>query len=416
MKRIITILYKINLLILLMWGAHAWFLWELDNPDNMALANLYAFISCCIALAYNSIVAKERLINGATCLIILFIIIGNLFHTLRAVVLLATTVIKYVPLIVLFMDKQHAQEHLVFVAKGIALIFIPGIIIHIYDIFEGLPIGLPIQHPFSENYVFLNYIFSLKQTVLSANNDDVLRFQSVFLEPGMLGALCVFMLLALRFDFKKWSTWPIIMALVLSLSLAGYITGLLGYVVYQYSRGKDIRYFILMGVMLIPVYFGAKYYNDGENYLQTRIFDRLEYDEEKGIEGNNRFSSMTDWYYEQMWASGEIFTGLGPAEVEEINGDTTDSSSFDNQINGAGYKTYFITRGLLGGLMFFLIYMILGPLQFIKGQKKYAYGVLFVYAVTFIQVAVPDSWSWLIPYVLGMNYYWMDLNSQIETS
>lgn len=85
----------------------------------------------------------------------------------------------------------------------------------------------------NENYGgFGNYIFYVQQ--LSAG----LRFNGPFLEPGHVGMVGAFILMASNFQIRNKHNMLIIISIVLSLSLAGFMLALVGYIFCAYHSGK----------------------------------------------------------------------------------------------------------------------------------------------------------------------------------
>jgi hypothetical protein len=222
--------------------------------------------------------------------------------------------------------------------------------------------------------------------------DWSIRFQAFFLEPGYLGTLCCFMLYADNFNLKKNENKVILTALILSLSLAGFITGIIGYII----SIRKMKRIMLFAIILYITYLISINYNDGHNAINEEILYRLQYDAEKGISGNNRFSETTDIVYDKLNLKEFLF-GLGRDVVLRLN---TSTHNNDN-ITGCGYKLFFITYGILSFILVFFFYGFVG-FSLGKHKKYYVLGFLFLVFITFIQASYPLSYSWLIPYTLGV--------------
>lgn len=394
MGKIINITYKIVIFLMLLWGATAWFTWEWSKefvgPVFTIIAVIYA--------NRNKINLRITHLNFVIIFLFLFVVFYNMKIGAKSIF---NTFCSFFPIYVLFCDKNKAYETLIFCAKWLAIILIPGILLHLYILINGPFLTFIIQHPNGyTSYVFFNYIFLLKGAAFY--EADGLRFQSIFTEPGYCGTLLAFMIYALRYEMKKWYVAVIAIGLLLTMSLAGYVTLLVGYVSYLYSRGTRIRIFAIASIFLTVIYYASINYNNGNNMINALIIERLQPDKDKGISGNNRVSDLTEFYFDNIISNGKIFTGLGPDEVRRINGDDDTNENFHEKIQGAGYKIFLIYNGLFCAIMIFLAYYLIGPKQCNKSGRKYAKGFLIIVCITFIQAAYPTSYSWLIPYILGV--------------
>lgn len=380
-KNISALFFKVLLCFLVFWGAHAWFTWNLDFLPFGAQTFLRIGIAV-IALIYaskNGIVIRlnYRLIFAAVCYLFAsnfpFRSIGEVFAQL----------ILFVPIIVLICDKKNAEENLRFLAIGLSVIFIPGFVLYFMRLTGQLNIiGYPIQYGDSninQTYTFMNYGFML---VRLWNVEDI-RFTSIFLEPGYLGSLVSFMLYASDYNFKKWYNVILLVCLILSFSLAGYVVSFIGYTLFSLSARKKMKRILGLGIMVLFMLWGAQYYNNGDNMMNELILGRLQYDEEKGLSGNDRSSQESDYIFAKVISSGGILFG---------------DPSIKN-MTGAGYKVFIVNRGLIPALLFFLFYYC------VAFEKKCSYSKFFVIIIvlTFLQAAYPASYSWIVPFILGIN-------------
>lgn len=381
-KNVSVFLFKIELLFLLFWGAHAWFTWELDFLSfgaktflriSLALVSLYYSFNNGIVLRLNS-----RLLFGVICYLIA---INTPFKSIGEVL---AQLILFVPIIVLICDKKNADENLTFLAKGLSLILIPGFILYVMRLIGQLNIiGYPIQYgdgDISQTYIFMNYGFML---VRLWEVEDF-RFTSVFLEPGYIGSLISFMLYAGSYNFKKWYNIVLLVCLILSFSLAGYLVSFIGYILFLLSARKNIKRILGFGILIYFVLLGTQYYNNGNNMMNELILSRLQYDKETGLTGNNRSSQASDDIFTRVVSSGNIL--FGDPSIKDMT--------------GAGYKVFIVNKGMIPALLFFAFYHCIA-----FNRKKYGYSICFVILIvlTFLQAAYPASYSWVIPFLLGIN-------------
>jgi hypothetical protein len=94
------------------------------------------------------------------------------------------------------------------------------------------------------------------------------------------------------------------------------------------------------------------YFSNSENEddpITTLIVYRLQYDEEKGISGNNRTTSYFDSQYEQLMSSSDRYWGIHQQLKE----------GEDWTYNTSGYKKVIVHRGIIGLFISLLIPFLL---------------------------------------------------------
>ena len=377
----IKFLFNLSIFVLLCWGPHAWFTWQWDGMENVAMMALYGLFAL-IAFAYMR--AQKIEFKAKFTLILVFLLF--LFGTYMSKIGMTTIPLVFLqifPLYVLLSDNEGIDEHVHFLNKALCVLFVPGLIIHVVFLLGASFPSVPIQYKDNLNYIFFNYFVDVVPVV----NEGTYRFQSVFLEPGYLGTLLAFMLYANRYDFKKWPVRIMVIALLFSFSLAGYITTVFGYLMCSYSQGKNSRRYISFVALLLVLYYGSQLYNDGDNTINNLIVERLQLDDEVGIAGNNRFAENTRNNFEYYMESGGLLFGVEGLE--------------ESDYAGAGYMRYFLAYGIISAVLFLIMYIILGR---ICVNKKYAWGFIVLICITFLQAAYPSSYSWLIPFLLGLKY------------
>lgn len=391
----ILLLFRLVILFEILWGAHAWFTWWIDESRIMQ----YVFYVLCVIIAYIYKSKKKIRLTSSPYMPIsvFFFILGLMFYNRFSLPSLASVILIIYPIIVLASDRSNVAGHLEFVAKGLSLIFIPGIILYVVSQFTFIP-GPVIQKGESTSYIFVNQIFQ----IVSIYEDSIGRFSSIFLEPGYLGTMLSFILYALRYDFSKWYNKVLLITLILSFSLAGYIITLIGYVciiIFERHSYKRLLFFLFL---VLAVYNTATIYNNGDNYINKVVFSRLQYDEDKGIVGNNRTGEGTDFYYNKAIKDGDIWLGLGAYKVGKINAGSAESSGYNTNIRGAGYKVFFVTYGVFSAICFLLFYFFMS-IALCKYRIIYRNTFLLLIILTFIQASYPMSSSWIFPFILGLN-------------
>lgn len=387
MKALVIKIYQISLLLLVFWGGHAWFTWSWDFFDNKQKFVLY-FLFSLIAVFYAVIIRVRIRFDVRLLLCISSYILAGFVNasTLNSFFFLLFSLI---PLIVLISDNKHCILHLEFITKSMVFILVPGIILYVFIILGYQLPGIPMQYgDLTENfsYLFLNHIFLLTNVYW----DEAARFSSVFLEPGYIGSLLAFLLYANRYNFKKKYNVVLLVALLVTFSLAGYIISLVGYfLTKKHLIRVAIKYSIPMLLLIVGIVVFAVNYNKGDNIVNVMLVDRLmPSDDGKGIKGNTRASEQMDAQLENTIQRGELLFGSRNLR--------------DDEVENAGYKRYLVTNGLVPALLWLSFYALI--CSYCKDKR---YGIVFVFLIflTFLQAAYPGSYSWIIPVILGIKSY-----------
>jgi sensor histidine kinase YesM len=101
------------------------------------------------------------------------------------------------------------------------------------------------------------------------------------------------------------------------------------------------------------------------------IVNRLVYDEEKGVAGNNRTSAQFDYYYKNRFlGTSNIVWGIGDRATTEGIMRATNS-----------YKLFFVTYGFVGMASLFLLYFFMAC----SINSRLLMGLFILYCVSFLQ-------------------------------
>ena len=216
------------------------------------------------------------------------------------------------------------------------------------------------------------------------------RFSGPFIEPGHLGIVSVFLLYANNFNFRaNRYLYPILIGLLLSFSLAGIFLLSVALIIKNISRIKMI---IILSLTIGSVFFiTVRSWNNGDNPINILLVSRMEYDDEKGIVGNNRVSDSTDSFWKNFLEKKSLLFGLSTDEY--LN------QAAKGNIGGSGYKMYIIQYGLIKTLLVIAFYFFLGV-----GcrDKLYQMGFFIIFLLTFFQRSYPLWFALFVPYICGM--------------
>lgn len=289
-------------------------------------------------------------------------------------------------LTLLFAKNELLSQVLISTSKWLAIILVPGIILHLIMFIQPIsPIGPQI---YIETFYgsFNNYILYIKSTDLLGY---VFRFSSIFIEPGHLGMILSYYLFALKYNYRSIVVWIFTVALLLTLSLAGYVLFIGGAILYSMSISikstfKNLIYGII-GIIILTYFITLVLDNSYVDYVKSVTVDRLEFDEKKGIKGNNRTNESADIAFDKLVASPRILWGLGSKKYRK-------EAQKRNWI-AAGYKVFILNYGLISLLLISYAYFKIGK------NKKVTFCFFILISMSFIQRAYPFWAAWLVPYI-----------------
>ena len=206
------------------------------------------------------------------------------------------------------------------------------------------------------------------------------RFSSVFLEPGHLGTTAALLLSTQFGKWKKWYNVVILVALLLSFSLAAYVI----YVVVIFlklwvQRKQFIGKLVMMVGLIAAIVTASFFYNNGENLLHDLLLIRLEM-EDGELAGNNRVTGDFDTDFEKLCGSTDIIFGKKRETVD-----------FGN----SGYKVFIYENGIVGTLLMLIFYITsLGKIR----NKRAAMSAFILAFLGFVVRGYPLWYSNYLPY------------------
>ena len=278
-----------------------------------------------------------------------------------------------------------------YISRWFAYLIIPSVITYLLYQAIGLPsfgellvsdnVDQPYEYTHRVNYLFYCY----------ADFYDI-RFNGPFVEPGHLGMMSAFLLMVTGFNFRKWETWAIIIGILFTLSLSGYMLAVIGYLLYKFGEGKiKIKMVLSFLIFILIVVYIAFTYNNGDNLLFEFIISRLEPDEENGFSGNNRVFGQIDLFFAGLFTDFKLL----------LFGYDTDTIKYlsASGSRGTGLIMCMVKYGLFGTILGLLFYFIYG---YYSNYRRKAFVLLLFVIITYWQRTYPFWFSWIICYVYGM--------------
>ena len=369
---------------------NVWFSWnKASRYINVALA---IFIVISIVAGKIKLELNARNVISFLLLAFAFFTYNFSFTNFNALIHLACALITF--WVIISLNTQDKSDCLNFITKWFTILMVPSLLLWLLNWFVPLPSfgTVKIDNEFQYYLPYENHILFLKASIWSYG----FRFTGPFLEPGHLGMMSAFLLYANKFNFKDKRLICILVVLLFTLSLAGYMLAIIGYCFNKivYDRKFMIR-FVCVVVVLIPILSFSTSYKGGHNFLNEMIIQRLQYDEEVGFTGNNRVFGEIDEYYDFLLSSSQYFwTGFDEKTIKWL--------AEERDSRGTGFVMFVVRYGFLGLIIVSLFYIFYAASA---KRKKYALVYLLFVCFVFWQRSYPFWTSWLICYVWGISTY-----------
>ena len=365
--------FKIVNLFWLMASTYFWVTALVSLTPILVLVNTVMIIS----LGFLPIQIEFNKTTGKVAIAMLGLVAWSIY--IDGVVMGIISLLMYMPVLYLIqLPSDYMKDLLRFCTKWYAVALGGALVIYGLSFVMTPPSIGQFVHP---NYPpFINHILYIKTTFDYGTFE---RFNAFFLEPGHQALLSSFLMMANSFDFRR-KPYLIILALgvVFSFSLAGYILSVVGFLLLKTDTVAKLM--VILGVITAFV-VAVQLWNGGDNTVNELIISRLEYDESRGIKGNNRFFDNTDFEYKKALTKGDYWVGI----KEKANMDL---------VGGAGFKIYILKNGLIGVIFVLLFYLSIIPPH---ANIRYTASFLIVLTLCFVQRSYPSWYSWLLPYVLS---------------
>lgn len=375
-RSIAFFLFKLFSLFYLLLTSYMWLGVMLPRTPQIMMGNV--ILLGCLVLMNVKFRVTKRILGIFFALVLIF-----LSYTIsRGLIFGVITFFTFLPALYIYiLPESDKRSILAFITKWFGIIVGLGLIIYVSLMFVKFkPFLPPVFGEQIKNYpLFYNYLFYLKPNV---DSSTLVRFQSIFLEPGHMAINCIMVIAANNYSFNKNKyLWPILAALLFSLSLAGYLLFAVGWVLLKVKNLKTTLATVVFGMTAI---IGIQLWGGGDNTVNENILGRLESDKHAGIKGNNRTTPRTDNMFNIALSEGKIFFGIDNSE--------------NKNIVGAGWKKYLLNYGLIPGLAVFIFYWNLSNP---RTKTKYAIGFYILIFLSFLDCEYFHWFSWMFCYTCG---------------
>lgn len=377
----------IGLFLLILISMHAWFfLWV----DDVYLA-VFEGVLIALMFAYLSNNRKSSSKNSVYFIAAISLFCVGLFNKSGSVISVVGSALIVSIMYLLMRFPQDAKVKILqFTTKWFSLLLLVSVIAWLIHFVVPLPTFGNVYYLDESGGGSINYLFF---TELAFSSD--IRFKSVFLEPGHVSTVASFFVIANRFDFKNKYVLLLSLEIIPTFGLAGYMLFAIGYLFYSIERvqvGSFLKRLIPVAMLAgLAVYFFSSY-RGGDNLFNQLILERMTYDEERFIAGNDRSNDVVDIAFEKAWEDGSLIFGLSKEE-------------YKNMLNmgaiAAGAKPYMLEHGIIGTFFLFLGYFLISRAS---NNKRWATLLFLVYAISFLQRAYFFWAGYYIPYICGLVY------------
>ena len=282
---------------------------------------------------------------------------------------------------------EYKEKTLYYITKWYARLILLSLLIYVLTLLIPIPSFGNIEFAPEVDYGFFsNYLFYVK-SMMNVAEGGFVRFNGPFLEPGYVGMIGAFLLFANRFDFKKKENKIILISVLLSMSLAGWMLTLIGYILNLFHIGKiSISRLVFSLLFIISFLYIGQSYNGGDNMINNEILSRLEYDEEKGFSGNNRNSLAITTLAIEIWRGNTDVLFFGYPQKTFLQYE-------DYELIGSGFDHFLVHHGLLGvllGLSFYIFAIITAK------DRKFALLFFIFVLFSFWRRCYAHWFSWII--------------------
>ena len=218
--------------------------------------------------------------------------------------------------------------------------------------FAAYVLSIPLPHKVTSYYSssiyaqYVNYGFSFLFSEFGA-----IRLCGLFNEPGAMGTLIGLILVTENFSLKRKGNIIMMVAGILTFSMAFFAIIIISYIVRSYKRPKVMTSFFLL--LLFFVYLSFQKF---DNPILAAFFGRFSLEDDGTLSMFSRSTEVIDNYFNNLWSGDHFLLGYGSGFVSSLEQGGTST-----------YKTLFIDYGV-GGCFIILGYMIWQAFKKAKGS------------------------------------------------
>lgn len=307
--------------------ANPYFLW------HTPLVSVALTLLCIVSFNYYTVKRDFILFGGLFFLIYAYYVVRSDFSFFGSL-----SVLFIVPFF--FFKTDYVEDLYNKFILVLAALLIPSIIQYVLCTFVGISFGYRIVPPYE-----LEKLEMYRQYLFFVETDQfrlMPRFFAYFDEPGVLGTISGMILLSQKFNLKKWYNVVLLIAGILSISMAFFIFAFAGLLLGRYKY----KWVVVIGVIGLVITLSQI------DYLEP-LFMRFTI-EDNQLAGDNRTSDFFDQWFSSFMQTPDVWTGKGRGYAAYINE------------GGSSYKNIIVDYGII----FFIIYITTFGLKALKEIGK----------------------------------------------
>ena len=391
-------IYIILLVLIILQSSYTWAVCSWMRGTYAVIVGGLMLMSC--KVLYKPQQNKQVLLIGKIAFFIIFL--ATFFAARFNIASILISFVANLSILTLFMINNNELQRISQILNKVFATFI-SISLGMF-LLNLIGFGLPnLGKEIYNQYSFINYFY----IYLDSINYGINSFVGFTLEPGYFSLLLVCLLLLNEYNFNKKSTWLYVICLLFSLSLGGYLLGFVSFVLHNLLKAgnwkRRIIYIICIIGILSLIVTGVLNYNGGNNIIAEEILNRLAYDDELGIVGNNRENIIAKEIFDDVFYSPDIWMGIGVDRFKEA----TNIDGFD----ACSWRVFVIVYGAIYTVVFFFLSIC----YFSKTNIKKTIPFFVVYWLDFLQhgTLFSESLYFLIIY-MNMNILPLKKNKKIS--
>lgn len=268
------------------------------------------------------------------------------------------TTLAFIP----FVKKRILSYSFLIFKKLLAYLTLVSLIMWILVVVLGVNLPYTVVSPLNElkDYDYRSYFFLL--VPLKITDFDILKFNCIFDEPGVVGTYSLLMLISNNFNWKNKENWVFFLSGIVAFSFFFYL-GLLLFALMNVFVSNVARKYKISAVFLSIAFIVA---------IQTiplvndMVGHRLEFDSSTGkLAGDNRSSEDLDSYISSIKGSYAYFFGDRDEIVEEY-------------LANAGLNTAILRYGLVLIILYIVFFVMYSYYTSGKNRRE---AFLFMLAI-----------------------------------
>ena len=365
--------YSFLIFLLFVDSMYPWYMWE--NYVRQGTTLIGALVSIYIGRkeACRFSITKPKILFCALFFFsFLWMMIGGNFG------------IRYAPfcyilvVYLILLKSDYKKSMLALITKLYAILLTVSLLSYIFSVMGWYSLN-PSVIIFNEGQYECNNFYTF--IVSTKGFESAFRFMSIFMEPGHMTMGTVPLIMANRFDLSNRYVMMLVICELFTLSLAGYITLFVGYVLYNATPSKLKHLFVGTAIVGLILFIISQ--TEYSVVLDQFIFQRLEY-KDGDIAGNNRVTLNFEKVYQQFIKTTDVWFGTTLIDVNAFGGIS-------------GYKKYIVQHGLIGLILCLFVYTF----QFFRFLKSDIGVLTLTLLLLLYQNAYPYWFCMIIAYILG---------------